>query len=40
MERRKLLEQNVTEVQNHIMLSEQKLVKVRLISGYKMAIVH
>ena len=28
-ERRKLLEQNITEVKNHIMLSEQKFVRVR-----------
>ena len=29
-ERRKLLEQNITPVKNHIMLSEQTLVKVRV----------
>ncbi len=31
MERRKILEQNIKEVKNRIMLSEQKLIRVRIL---------
>ena len=30
-ERRKLLEENIKEVKNHIMISEQSLIKVRCL---------